>query len=101
MLVAERIRKKIEDTIFKAYDETLKITISAGLSAYPDDSQDANDIVDKADKALAICRKRGLRHLIRGDAEILPIKGSSCDVVTSLGLVEHLDNDFNFFKEIR
>lgn len=57
--------------------------------------------IDKADEALAICRRRGLRHLIRGDAETLPVTGSSCDVITSLGLVEHLANDFNFFKEIQ
>lgn len=59
MLVAERIRKKIEENVFKAYDETLKINISAGLAAYPEDADDAQDMVEKADKALYSAKSSG------------------------------------------
>jgi SAM-dependent methyltransferase len=36
---------------------------------------------------------------VQGDAEKMPIGDSSCDAITALGLVEHLDSDYKFFKE--
>ncbi len=59
MLVAERIRKKIEESIFKAYDEKLKMTVSIGLAVYPDNSQEVFDLVEKADKALYAAKSSG------------------------------------------
>lgn len=59
ILVAERIRRKIEDNIFKAYDEKLKVTVSIGLSVYPEDSENSEDIVEKADKALYAAKSSG------------------------------------------
>ena len=59
MLVAERIRKRIEENIFKAYDEKLKITVSIGLAVYPDDSKEVSDLVDRADKALYKAKSAG------------------------------------------
>ena len=59
MLVAQRIRKRIEENVFKAYDEKLKITVSIGLSVYPDDSQEVPDLVERADKALYAAKISG------------------------------------------
>ena len=59
MLVAERIRKRTEDNIFKAYDEKLKITVSIGLAVYPDDSQEVSDLIERADKALYAAKSSG------------------------------------------
>ncbi|MCX5668072.1 MAG: GGDEF domain-containing protein [Candidatus Omnitrophica bacterium] len=59
MLVAERIRKKIEENIFTAYDEKLKVTVSIGLAVYPDDSQEAPDLIEAADKALYAAKSSG------------------------------------------
>ena len=59
MLVAERIRKRIEENIFKAYDEKLKMTVSIGLAVYPDDSQEASDLIEAADKALYSAKNSG------------------------------------------
>jgi diguanylate cyclase (GGDEF)-like protein len=59
MLVAERIRKKIEENIFKAYDEQLKMTVSIGLAVYPDDSEDVSDLIERADKALYAAKSSG------------------------------------------
>lgn len=58
-IAAERIRRKIEENIFKAYDETLRVTVSVGLSVYPDDSGDINGLVEKADKALYAAKNSG------------------------------------------
>jgi len=59
MFVAERIRKKIKENVFKAYDEALRITISAGLAAYPEDASEMEDVVEKADKALYAAKSSG------------------------------------------
>jgi len=56
---AERIRKKVEESIFKAYDEKLKVTVSAGLAIYPEDASTIEDIVEKADKALYMAKSSG------------------------------------------
>ena len=59
MLVAERIRKRVEENIFKAYDEKLKMTVSIGLAVYPDDSQEVSDLIERADKALYVAKSSG------------------------------------------
>ena len=59
MLVAERIRQKIEENIFKVYDEKLKITVSAGLAEYHVDASDIDNIIEKADKALYAAKSSG------------------------------------------
>ena len=57
--VAERLRKKVEDNVFKAYDEKLKLTISVGLAMYPRDAAELNDVIDNADRALYEAKKSG------------------------------------------
>lgn len=59
MLVAERIRKRIEESIFVAYDEKLKITVSIGLAVYPEDSQEASNLIEAADRALYAAKISG------------------------------------------
>jgi len=59
MLVAERIRKRIAENTFKAYDEKLKVTVSIGLAVYPDDSQEMSDLVERADRALYAAKSSG------------------------------------------
>jgi len=56
---AERIRKKIEAHTFKAYDETLKLTISAGVAVYPQNSAELASLASKADAALYAAKKSG------------------------------------------
>ncbi|MFA5142542.1 MAG: GGDEF domain-containing protein [Candidatus Omnitrophota bacterium] len=65
MLVAQRARKKVEEHIFKAYDETLHITISAGVSTYPSDSEEADSLIEKADSALYDAKKMGKNVVCR------------------------------------
>ena len=65
MVVAERIRKRIAERVFKAYDEQLKITISAGVAMYPEDSADADDLIEMADTALYNAKKMGKNVVCR------------------------------------
>ncbi len=59
LLVAERIRRKIEENVFKAYDEKLKITASIGLAVYPEDAQEIQNLTEKADRALYKAKDSG------------------------------------------
>lgn len=49
---AERIRKRIAEHTFRAYDEKLSVTISAGVALFPADADRAAQLVEKADQAL-------------------------------------------------
>ncbi len=57
--VAERMRRAIEEKMFIAYDETLKVTISIGCSAFSQSINDVSLIVDAADSALYQAKRQG------------------------------------------
>jgi diguanylate cyclase (GGDEF)-like protein len=57
--VAERIRESIEARQFQAYDESLKGTISVGISCFPEDSHYWQGLIEKADKALYQAKQAG------------------------------------------
>ena len=57
--VGERIRKAVENHIIKAYDESVTITISLGISSFPEDSGDLEGLIEKADLALYEAKKTG------------------------------------------
>lgn len=56
---AERIRSAVENALIKAYDTTVKITVSIGISTYPSDGKQATELIDKADWALYRAKKQG------------------------------------------
>ena len=58
-LIAERIRKSIETGPICAYDEKVDVTVSIGLSSYPDEAKSVHDLVGKADWALYQAKKIG------------------------------------------
>lgn len=59
LLVAERLRGNVEETKLKVFNEELKCTISIGVAAFPDDAQQINALLDKADKALYKAKIQG------------------------------------------
>lgn len=56
---AERIHKAIEDRHIKVYDEDLRVTISIGISAFPEDAQDIQALIDRADQAMYQAKQMG------------------------------------------
>jgi len=67
--VSERIRSAVEAKRINAYDETVKITISTGISIYPDHGADVAELIQKADKALYASKQSGRNSvtLYKGD----------------------------------
>jgi len=62
-LVAARIRKTIEDGMIKAYDETLKVTVSIGISSFPGDSRQLGRLIERADHALYEAKTAGRNRI--------------------------------------
>lgn len=58
-LAAERIRQAIEGKSIKVYDEELKVTVSIGVSTYPQDGKGIDRLIDKADSALYKAKQAG------------------------------------------
>ncbi len=56
---AERIRQAIESSVIKAYDEELKVTVSIGISAFPDNTEHMRDLIEMADQALYLAKETG------------------------------------------
>jgi diguanylate cyclase (GGDEF)-like protein len=59
--IAERLRKQIEK-IFKddkSIPQELKLTVSLGIAAFPDDGTKKEDLIRKADKALYRAKRSG------------------------------------------
>jgi diguanylate cyclase (GGDEF)-like protein len=61
--VSERIRKAIESTTIVAYDETQKVTVSIGISVFPDDSRELAELISNSDKALYDSKRKGRNKL--------------------------------------
>ncbi|MFA5164028.1 MAG: sensor domain-containing diguanylate cyclase [Candidatus Omnitrophota bacterium] len=62
--VAERIRQEVERHKFRAYDETIAMTISAGVATYPDNGDDVQVLIDKADQALYRAKEEGRNRVV-------------------------------------
>lgn len=58
--IAERLRKKIADIILRTSDKKeISPTISIGIASYPFDTEDRDDVIGFADKALYFAKNSG------------------------------------------
>jgi diguanylate cyclase (GGDEF)-like protein len=58
-LVAERLRKTIEETIYDTEKGKLKVTLSVGVGTFPEDSRDKEVLVRLCDEALYRAKEAG------------------------------------------
>lgn len=59
LFAAERMRKSIESKNIKVYDEEVKVTVSIGISTFPDDSSSSDSLIENADLALYAAKNSG------------------------------------------
>lgn len=79
------------------------LDVGCGTGALLDEmSRNAGEVwgLDISPEALAFCRQRGHTRLVQGDAAHLPFRGADFDVVTAIGVIEHLDDDEAFLREL-
>ncbi len=60
---AEKIRLAIQDNSFEIDTQTIKITVSIGISVYPDTAEDMNSLIKTADEALYKAKKFGRNRI--------------------------------------
>jgi diguanylate cyclase (GGDEF)-like protein len=56
---AERIRQAISLEVIKVYDEELKVSVSIGVSTFPDNASNMQDLIEMADQALYLAKETG------------------------------------------
>jgi len=64
MVTAERIRSTIEQHTIVSLDKELKVTVSIGCSAFPENAPSQQALIDTADKALYMAKKSGRNRVI-------------------------------------
>lgn len=64
--IAEDVRKKIQEIVFPGDDSkgSRKLTVSGGLSENPIDGITADELIDKANKALEIAKSQGKNKIV-------------------------------------
>jgi len=68
MAVAERLRRVVEARPIRAYDETLEQTVSIGVACFPDDGQELDALIERADQALYAAKRAGRNRVVRWSA---------------------------------
>jgi len=64
MKVAERVRGAIEKTEFRAYDEKLHASVSIGVAMFPEDGDDKDVLLERADAALYKAKGQGRNRVV-------------------------------------
>jgi two-component system, cell cycle response regulator len=59
MAVAQRLRRSVESSSIKAFDEEMRMTVSVGISTYPEDGTKIETLMEKADTALYKAKRKG------------------------------------------
>ncbi len=67
--MSERIRKSVESSRFDIRGGDINVTVSLGISSYPEDGGNLEAILDKADKAMYRAKQRGRNQVVVYNSE--------------------------------
>ncbi len=64
--IANRLRKDVSESSMPTVEEAkkIKLTVSIGLSSFPEDASSIKEIFEKTDKALYMAKKKGRNNLV-------------------------------------
>jgi diguanylate cyclase (GGDEF)-like protein len=62
--MSERIRKAVELSRFSVRDGDSNVTVSLGVSSYPEDGGNLDVILEKADKAMYRAKQKGRNRVV-------------------------------------
>ena len=63
-VLAERVRRAIEEKNFQNGDARLPVTVSAGVAAYGEDTDESISLVEAADTALYAAKQAGRNQVL-------------------------------------
>ncbi len=69
LVIAERIRKKVEETGLEFEGKRFNVTLSGGIASYPADGKEAHELVHAADVALYQAKESGRNRIFIHDLE--------------------------------
>jgi hypothetical protein len=69
LVIAERIRKKVEEAVLEFEGKTFNVTLSVGIASYSADGKGAQDLVHAADVALYQAKESGRNRNFIHDLE--------------------------------
>ena len=69
LVIAERIRKKVEEAGLEFEGKTFNVTLSGGIASYPGDGKEAHELVHAADVALYQAKESGRNRIFLHDLE--------------------------------
>ncbi len=59
LVIAERIRERVQSEVFVTEQGPLKVTLSLGISTFPDSSPEKQPLIDLADQCLYFAKRHG------------------------------------------
>ncbi len=69
-IIAERIRRRIEETVFlESSGLAVRITASVGIASFPDHGRSKDDLIARADQAMYAVKGRGKNGVALAEAE--------------------------------
>lgn len=64
MKAAQRVCATVASSEYRAYDEKMHISVSIGAATFPDDSDDKDALIERADAALYAAKEQGRNRVI-------------------------------------
>ena len=80
------------------------LDLGCGTGALLDELRPRSDElwgVDISREAIEFCQQRGHKNLVLTSATTLPFENAYFDLVTAIGVIEHIENDKEFIAEMR
>ncbi len=69
LVIAERIRKKVEEQVLEFEGKTFGVTLSGGIASYPADGKEVRELVHAADVSLYQAKESGRNRIFIHDFE--------------------------------
>ncbi|MFT4578365.1 MAG: diguanylate cyclase (GGDEF)-like protein [Nitrospinales bacterium] len=69
LVIAERIRKKVEEAVLEFEGKIFNVTLSGGIASYPADGKEAQNLIHAADVALYQAKESGRNRIFIHDLE--------------------------------
>lgn len=69
LVIAERIRKRVEETVLEFEGTKFSVTLSGGIASYPSDGKEIHELVQAADVALYQAKESGRNRILIHDFE--------------------------------